>query len=220
MKRHKNRRPWSAEDMALLKILKANLKKEKPGLKAQLKMTPRPRPGHKTYQEVGDSCTKAGVLILLYPHREKLHLVLTKRTERMRYHQAQISFPGGRKELDESLSQAALREAREELGILPDSVRILGELTPLYIPPSNYCIYPVVATTPQRPVFSPSPKEVSEAIEIPLAHLLDPKNKREEEWEIRDMRVTVPFFAFEGHTVWGATAMVLAELLDLVRKPD
>ena len=210
----------SVKDAALLKILEENLKKEKPGLKAQLQMTPRPRPGHKTYLEVGEACTKAGVLILLYPRRKRLHLVLTKRTERMSHHQAQISFPGGRKEPQESLSQAALRETREELGILSGAARILGELTPLFIPPSNYCIYPIVATMSQRPHFSPSPKEVSEAIEVPLAHLLDPRNRREEEWEIRGAPVAVPFYEFKGHKVWGATAMVLAELLDLFRKPD
>jgi 8-oxo-dGTP pyrophosphatase MutT (NUDIX family) len=138
----------------------------------------------------------------------------------MSHHQAQISFPGGRKEPQETISQAALREAREELGILPESVRVLGELTPLYIPPSNFCIYPVVATTLERPVFSPSPKEVSEAIEVPLTHLLDPRNRHEEEWEIRNMKVTVPFFEFKGHKVWGATAMVLAELLDLIRRKE
>ncbi|MBN1225235.1 MAG: CoA pyrophosphatase [Candidatus Aminicenantes bacterium] len=203
-----------------MKTLGKNLKKGNPGLKAQLKMAPRPRPGHRAYEEISGDCTKAGVLVLLYPREEKLHLILTKRTARLSRHQAQISFPGGRQDPRESLPQTALREAREELDIPPDSVCVMGELTPLYIPPSNFCIFPIVATTPRRPDFSPSPKEVSEMIEVPLAHLLDPRNRREEDWIIRGVRVAVPFYEFEGHKVWGATAMVLAELLDMVRQTD
>jgi len=210
----------SPEEALLLKSLRTELKKEKPGLKAQLEMTPRPRPGHKTYEEICDGCIKAGVLILLYPWNDALHLVLTRRTERMSRHQAQISFPGGRQDLRETLRQTALREAREELGILPGSVRILGELTPLYIPPSNFCIFPVVASTAGRPEFSPSPKEVSEMIEVPLTHFLDPRNRHEEDWIIRGEQVAVPFYEFNGHKVWGATAMVLAELLALIRRRD
>jgi len=189
---------------------------DKPGLNAQLKMTPRPRPGHLRYDEVDVSCTRAGVLVLLYPWNDSLHLVLTRRTEQMRHHQAQISFPGGRQESGEDLIQTALRETKEELGIQPDSFRLLGTLTPLYIPPSNTCIHPVVATLLQRPEFVRSPKEVDEVIEMPLAHLRDPINIHEEIWTIKGIPVRVPFYLFKGNKIWGATAMVLAELLELL----
>jgi 8-oxo-dGTP pyrophosphatase MutT (NUDIX family) len=116
----------------------------------------------------------------------------------------------------ESAVEAALREATEELSIRPDEVRVIGELTPLYIPPSNYCIYPVVAAAERRPDFRRSPQEVAEVIEVPLDHLLDAKNIKREIWPLRGMDVTVPFYLFEEHKVWGATAMVLAELLDLL----
>jgi hypothetical protein len=89
-------------------------------------------------------------------------------------------------------------------------------LTPLYIPPSNTCIHPVVASIPERPDFIRAPKEVEEVIEIPLEHLRDPVNCHEEIWTIRGVPVRVPFYLFEGHKVWGATAMVLAELLELL----
>jgi 8-oxo-dGTP pyrophosphatase MutT (NUDIX family) len=187
----------------------------KPGLLAQLVMCPNPRPGHQVYQEVEDSSLKAGVLVLLYPQEERLHLVFTRRTDKVDFHKGQISFPGGRLEAGEELEQAALREAQEELDVDPDSVRILGMLTPLYIPPSNYCIYPVVALTERRPDFHPSQLEVAEVLEIPLDHLLDPQNIRRETWTIRGTDVEVPFYSFGEHKIWGATAMVLAELLEI-----
>ena len=200
----------------LLLLLEKRLKGDKPGLDAQLKMSPRPRPGHRKYYELEASCTKAGVLVLLYPRDDNLFLVLTRRTEKMRYHQAQISFPGGRQDPGEDLVQTALRETREELGVQPDSPRLLGLLTPLYIPPSNTCIYPVVASLPTRPEFIRSPLEVEEVIEIPLTHLRDPVNVHEEIWTIRGVPVRVPFYLFKGNKIWGATAMVLAELLELL----
>jgi 8-oxo-dGTP pyrophosphatase MutT (NUDIX family) len=200
----------------LLHVLENKLRGDKPGLKAQLNMTPRPRPGHLKYDEVDLTSTRAGVLVLLYPWNDSLHLVLTKRTEQVRHHQAQISFPGGRQEPGEDLVQTALRETKEELGIHPDSPQLLGSLTPLYIPPSNTCIHPVVATLSQRPEFVRSREEVEEVIEVPLRHLQDPKNLHEEVWTIRGIPVKVPFYLFKGNKIWGATAMVLAELLELL----
>ena len=199
-----------------LQVLEKRIGGDKPGLNAQLKMSPRPRPGHLRYDEVDARCTRAGVLVLLYPWNDSLFLVLTRRTEQMRHHQAQISFPGGRQESGEDLVQTALRETKEELGIQPDSPRLLGALTPLYIPPSNTCIHPVVATLLQRPEFVRSPKEVEKVIEVPLAHLRDPINVHEEIWTLRGIPVRVPFFLFKGNQIWGATAMVLAELLELL----
>jgi 8-oxo-dGTP pyrophosphatase MutT (NUDIX family) len=200
----------------VLNLLEKILRKDKPGLDAQLKMSPRPRPGHLKYDEVDASCARAGVLVLLYPHDDTVFLVLTKRSERVRFHQAQISFPGGMQEPGEDLVQTALRETEEELGIRTDCLRILGVLTPLYIPPSNTCIHPVVASLPEPPEFIPAPEEVEEVIEISLAHLLDPLSIQEEVWTIRGIPVRVPFYLFKGHKIWGATAMVLAELLEIL----
>ncbi len=197
-------------------LLERKLKGPKPGLKAQLKMVTNPRPGNKTYQDVENSCRKAAVLVLLYPWRKKLHLVLTRRTSTVAHHQAQVSFPGGRMDEGENTITAAIREAQEELKIIPDSIRILGELTPLYVPPSNYCIYPVVAAAKERPGFMPSPVEVAEVIELPVDHLLDETNIRIENWQLRGMNVHVPFYFFEGHKIWGATAMILAELTEII----
>ncbi len=202
---------------AVLGRLEQRLREKKPGPESQLKMVPEHRRGDKTYQEVQDTCLRAGVLVLIYPREGGLHLVLTRRTTNVVHHQSQISFPGGQMDEQESPVETALREGEEELDIRPAEVRVLGELTPLYIPPSNYCIYPVVAVSEKRPDFRPSPREVAEVIEVPLEHLLNPRNVKREKWPLRGLDVMVPYYFFQRHKIWGATAMVLAELLDLFK---
>lgn len=201
---------------SILERLEVRLKRPKPGLTAQLKMVPDPRPGQKTYQEVQDTCRPAAVLILLYPRRAKLHLVLTLRTSRVDHHRDQISLPGGEKDGHETIVEAALREAAEELRVRAADVRVLGELTPLYVPPSNFCIFPVVATAARRPAFRRAPAEVAEVIDLPLDVLLDPGCVRREVWRLHDQDIIVPFYAFGGHKIWGATAMVLAEFAEII----
>jgi 8-oxo-dGTP pyrophosphatase MutT (NUDIX family) len=203
-----------------LRILEEKFAGPMPGFKAQMRMTPNPRPGNRLYFEVENSSIKAGVLLLFYPFKDKLFLVFTCRTENVDFHKGQISLPGGRQEPEESLEQTALREAQEELKIDPDSVRILGRLTPLYIPPSNYCIYPIAGFAETRPDFQPAAQEVAEVLEIPLKHFLDSENTHKETWVIRGGEVEVPFYLFRGHKIWGATAMVLAELVEVLKRGD
>jgi 8-oxo-dGTP pyrophosphatase MutT (NUDIX family) len=187
-----------------------------PGIPAQLTMAPEPRPGHKAYFEVEDTCRKAGVLLLLYPKGGQLRILLTRRTERVNHHRGQISLPGGERHPGESLEATALREAAEELGIDLGAVRVLGKLTPLYIPPSNFCIYPLVAALPGPLEFRPQPDEVAEVIEPPVDGLADPARLGRETWHYGGQDHEVPFYGYEGHKIWGATAMVLAELLALI----
>jgi 8-oxo-dGTP pyrophosphatase MutT (NUDIX family) len=187
-----------------------------PGIPAQLAMAPEPRPGHKAYFEVEDICKKAGVLILLYVKAGRLALLLTRRTERVLHHRGQISLPGGEQHPGESLEATALRETVEEMGFDLAAVRVLGRLTPLYIPPSNYCVYPTVAFISGPLTFHLQPEEVDEAIEAPIDHLTDLANVRRETWHYGGRDHEVPFYDFAGHKIWGATAMVLAELLALL----
>ena len=198
-------------------MLKERLNKPLPGLAAQLNMVPDPRPGNMVYTEVQDSCKRAGILVLLYFKGTHVFVVLTRRTDLVEHHQAQISFPGGRQEEGETFEQTALRETNEELGIQPLAIQILGQLTPLYIPPTNYCIYPVVARMKEQPQFKPSPYEVAEVLEIPLNYLFDPQTNRRERWTLHGMDVEVPFYFFENHKIWGATAMVLAEFVEILK---
>jgi len=189
-----------------------------PGLNSQLKMGLNPLSSGLTRQTMSREAWPAGVLVLFYPFQAGIFLVLIKRSGQVRYHQHQISFPGGQKEEGESIEQAAFREAREELNINPGDIKLAGRLTPLYVEISNYCLQPVVATTTSRPDFRPNPQEVAEIIELPLSHLLDPKNKQEEWQWLRGQSVLIPFFEFNGYQIWGATAMVLSELIDILNE--
>jgi len=193
--------------------LRAALQRPLPGLPAQMRMATQPRPGTWRILDPDMDCRRAGVLVLLYPRGDELNLVLTRRTETVENHRGQISFPGGSLEPGETPRQAALREAKEELGIEPAGLELLGELSPLYVPPSNFYIYPIVAYAPVRPDFVPLLQEVAEVIEVPLAHLLDPATRHEEVWQIRGLPTRVPFYAVGPHKVWGATAMILSELV-------
>ena len=194
------------------------LARPRPGLDAQLKMAPQPRPGWDPDFTLPSDCREGGVLILLYPRAKRLHLVLTRRTETVRSHKGQISLPGGRREAGESLVQTALRETCEELGVPPEGTEVIGQLSALYTPPSNYCIHPFVAYRPYSPAFRPDPVEVAEVLEVPLSTLLDPAIRNVELWSDPgfDSPRRVPFFDVNGQVVWGATAMILSELVTLL----
>ena len=163
-----------------------------------------------------------GALVLVYPIAGRPHTVLTLRSASLRHHAGQVSFPGGRQDPGESLAQAALREAWEELAIPAAALECLGDLTPIYIPPSDYLLFPTVAATAGRPEFRPQPSEVAAIIEAPLDHFVGPANRRVETWLLRGERRRVPHFVVGEHKVWGATAMILGELAqvwDEARRP-
>jgi 8-oxo-dGTP pyrophosphatase MutT (NUDIX family) len=189
-----------------------------PGLAAQLTMVPDPRPGDRTYEQMEGTCLKAGILLLIFPLDGIPCLLFTKRTDHVLHHPGQISFPGGEQNPGEGLEETAVRETEEELGIDLGGAGILGALTPLYIPPSNYCVYPFVALSEDSPRFRPHPVEVAEVIAAPLSHLSDHGNRRTEIRILHGGPVRVPFFEFRGNKIWGATAMVLAEFLAVLEE--
>lgn len=205
---------------SIIEWLPRRLSQEKPGLLAQLRLSPLPPPSPLTYQDVLETCLKAAVLILLYPKGPEPHLVFIHRTGLGSHHQNQISFPGGGIQPGESIEQAARREAREELGIETEKITVVGQLTPLYVQPSNYCVFPVVAISLVGINFSPCPGEVASVIEVPLSHLLDENNLKQERWLLRGREVLVPFYQFEQHKIWGATAMILSELLYILKEME
>jgi 8-oxo-dGTP pyrophosphatase MutT (NUDIX family) len=194
--------------------LKRALRQPLPGQAAQLWMAPQPRamrsdhPGH-----------MAAVLLLLYGGESGWWLPLTLRSNSLTTHQGQVSLPGGARHGREPLIKTALRETAEELGISTAGVEVLGKLTPLYVPVSDFQIVPFVGCLAQRPEFVPNPREVAQVLETPVASLLDEGNRAEEYWDLSDGRhLHVPFFRISGHKVWGATAVILGEFVWLLRQ--
>jgi len=183
-----------------------------PGSGAHVLMSPRPRPGWKPGRLPGDSRPGAG-LVLLYPRDGATHIVLTVRARHLPSHRGQVSFPGGAVEPGESVREAALREAREEVGVDPGIVRVAGEATPLHIPASGYVLHPVVGFAASAPAFRAAPGEVERILEVPFREVADPERMKVEPRVLRGLPCDVPFFDLAGEKVWGATAMVLAELL-------
>jgi len=185
------------------------------GEAAQQQMIPRPR-GVRPPDKAGHP-RQGAVLVVLYDRDGDTHLVLTRRRDDLNDHAGQISFPGGRREDGEFLKATALREAEEEIGLRPANLTILGRLTCLYIPPTDYEVYPFVAWHDGRPLFRRQLGEVDQIIEVSLSYLLDPANQHEEPWDYRGMIIQVPFYLVESHKVWGATAMMLSEFLERLR---
>ncbi|MEI6875725.1 MAG: CoA pyrophosphatase [Spirochaetota bacterium] len=156
------------------------------------------------------------MLILIYPGASGPSIPLTLRRHDLNHHAGQVSFPGGTIEAGESAEEAAVREAREETGIDPTTISIIGSITPLRVTPSGFEIDPVLAWTAERPRFVLEAAEVSELIEFPLSALRDPSSIGTEEWEIKGGPSLVPFWKAGRHKVWGATAMILSELAELL----
>ena len=200
-----------------LHYLQQGLSRPLPGLDGQLRMAPAYRADMLTDRTPPPNPRQAGVLILFYPLAGQLHFPLTRRTDTVETHKGQISLPGGAQEGDEGLLDTALRETCEELAACQEALSVIGPLSPLYIPPSGFQIHPFVAYSQTRPAFRPDPVEVAELMEVPLSLLLNPLTADQEEWLIRGHRVEVPFYRIFGHKVWGATAMVLAELVTVLR---
>ncbi|MEO0469325.1 MAG: CoA pyrophosphatase [Bacteroidota bacterium] len=199
-----------------IEALRQRLQQALPGLSAQLEMTSRIDPNW----QIRADHRKGAVLALLYRHQDQLWMVFMQRTRDGNVHSGQISFPGGRIEADDPDSTAAaLREAEEELQIPQTEVEVVGDLTELYIPASNFLVYPKVGYLPFRPDFVPEQAEVAKIIEVPLAALLDDRTLQKVDIQLGQGRKLrdVPAFVYEGHIIWGATAMMLNELLTLLR---
>jgi 8-oxo-dGTP pyrophosphatase MutT (NUDIX family) len=157
----------------------------------------------------------AAVLILLFPRGDGRapHVVLTVRGADLPHHADQISLPGGRPAPGETPEDTALREAVEEVGVDVSSLTIAGRLTPVHIAVSGFTVQPIVALADTAPVFVPALGEVAAVLEVPLAVLADPATLRRGRRARGGVEIEAPYFALGDHQVWGATAMLLGELL-------
>ena len=207
---------------ALVSHLRARLARPLPGHTAHAEMAPFPaRATVETLSTDLNEGRPAATLVLLYPDaRGDATLVLTVRTDALRDHAGQVSLPGGSLEPGETPEAAARREAFEEVGVAPEAIDVLGRLTPLYIPPSKFSVWPVVASTDERPPFVAQEAEVAAVVEVAVRDVVDPARRRSAMRDAPLGRFDVPYFDLAGLEVWGATAMMLAEFAAVAQDGD
>ncbi len=202
----------------IVKIAKMQL----PGETAQFKMAPMERLAElKRIAYKKNTAKRAGVLVLFYPTIDnKTHLALILRKTYKGVHSAQIGFPGGKfEDSDHTIQETALRETEEEIGVLRNSVSVLKKLTEIYIPPSNFFVQPFLGITTKTPQFNLQEDEVEELIEVPLLHFMDDNIKTIQRLSTSYANnIEVPAFMLNNHLVWGATAMMLNEVRELLKE--
>ena len=162
---------------------------------------------------------QSAVMMLFYPKNNITHLILIRRNEYPGVHSAQISFPGGQADPEDAdLTQTALRETFEEIGVTPAEIDVVMPFTEIYIPPSNFLVMPFMGLTAHTPQFVPNPDEVTALIELPLEVFLDDSIVIKTEMETSYSKsIEVPAFKFEDYIVWGATAMIMSELKETIK---
>ncbi|HSP82993.1 MAG TPA: CoA pyrophosphatase [Gillisia sp.] len=195
---------------------------ELPGVEAQHKLAPILR--IRELEQIDFNTkkpNKAGVMAVFYPNDQHLtHLVLILRKTYRGVHSNQVGFPGGRVEVyDKNLKHTALRETEEEVGISKDDVRVIKKLTKLYIPPSDFWVHPYVGLIDKTPILKPQESEVEKILEVNLDDFLDEENLIIQKLSTSyASEIEVPAYMLNGHVVWGATAMMLSELKELLKK--
>lgn len=201
--------------------LKQQLQKPLPGEEAQYRMAPSYRPKLSPQEIAAFNPRLGGVLLLLYPVNQTWHIAFTKRKEYAGVHSGQMSFPGGKKdEMDTNIIQTALRETEEEIGVNAGKIEVMGSLSQLYIPPSNFLVHPTVGYCINPYPFQPQATEVEQIIEIPVSFFLS-KEGIDPQREIKLFNghtVRAPAYVYNEHVIWGATAIILSEFTYLVEQ--
>ncbi|MFN4146767.1 MAG: NUDIX hydrolase [Runella sp.] len=189
-----------------------------PGEEAHLKMASSSRLRYKI--QPNEKTRRSAVLILFYAVGQEICIPLILRPKYDGVHAGQMAFPGGRYEKkDENLIRTALREAQEEIGIKAADVKVLGVLSELFIPPSNFFVLPVIGYLSYHPDFYPDPREVEAVVEVGLSELEQEGIVGKTELEVRGVTVEATYYDIRGHKVWGATAMMISELLAVLHSP-
>ncbi len=204
-----------------LKYLPKIEKEKLLSVEAHIKMAPLERISSLNSQEYLDkNPKKAAVMMLLYPRNHETHLALIVRNSYPGIHASQIAFPGGKVEpTDIDLQHTALRETHEEIGVKPESVNVIRPFSELYIPPSNFLVSPFLGVVYDEIAFVPSPYEVKRVLELPLKDLLDDRIITQVVMSTSYAKnISVPVFNVDKYVVWGATAMMMSELKETIRK--
>jgi 8-oxo-dGTP pyrophosphatase MutT (NUDIX family) len=205
-------------------FLEHRLTQPLPGYDGQRRMAPFAKTIYEPPTDI-DTYKQSAVLALLFnnhetaPNRaaaEHLEILLTVRSSELKNHSGQISFPGGRSDAGETIRETALRETCEEVGVSRERIMLLGDLTPLYVPVSRSMIYPVIGFHNGKPETHPNAGEVEEIFSVSFADLLNPANIDRKPWTVLGHEVEVPFWNVGKQTpLWGATAMMIAEIVTL-----
>lgn len=206
----------------LIQLLERVLQSPLPGKSAQMNMSPVPVDLRRFETVLPTTHRKSGVLILFYPDKKESFFPLIKRPEYVGFHSGQVAFPGGKMEIgDEDIIQTALREAEEEVGVDRRQVQVLGKLSDLYIPTSNFLVSPIIGFLEKRPDFIPEVKEVSRIIQTELPLLFRPEIKKRKILTLGpNLNLDTPYFEIDGEVVWGATAMILSELIQVLQSAE
>jgi 8-oxo-dGTP pyrophosphatase MutT (NUDIX family) len=203
--------------MDLLEVLKAELTQSLPGIRAQRRMAPKGRKFTKTPSIKKNAAVS--LVIVDYPEIQNSEILLIKRPEYEGPHSGQVSFPGGKQEIEDGEPLVtAIRECEEETGVLLKTEFLAGQLTPLYIPVSKYMVYPFVFIYKSVPYFKIDKKEVRYIIEFPVSALLDKKLKQTTNLSIQGKSYSVPYYNIKNELVWGATAMIMSEFIEIISK--
>ncbi len=202
---------------SLPEMLLNRLTRPLPGSEAHLELTSMKRFRSFPIRPAPDT-KKSGVLVLLYPDNHDIKTIFIQRPDYDGVHGGQVSFPGGKWERhDPDLVHTALRESQEEIGIRATHVRVLGTLTELFIPPSNFLVTPVVGWTDPITPLLPDPEEVVEILHISVYELIKPSTLQTKRVTAGDWQGEVPCFFVHDKIIWGATAMILNEMLDVIK---
>ncbi|MFB9211049.1 NUDIX hydrolase [Echinicola jeungdonensis] len=183
-------------------------------------MAPRPVDEARFSHPKGGKARIGAVMILLYPEQNRCMVPFIKRPVYEGVHSGQVAFPGGKwEETDQNLKETALRETEEEIGVKGKEIALIGRLSDLYIPPSNFLVSPYIGYIPYKPVFDPDPKEVSSIIHCDFDTLVDRANRKQKKLQLQSgYAVDAPYFDIHQEIVWGATAMMLGELMEVWEK--
>jgi len=202
---------------SLIKKIENALRGELPGISAHKKFAPPGRINSLYLKDANHNAAISSVLLLLFPMNGECCISFIKRPHTLRNHAGQISFPGGKYEdSNHDLYFTAKRETAEEIGVNPDLISYLGKLSELYVPVSQFCIHPFVGWSKSTPAFQISHDEVDCLLIFPLKEFNQPENKMEVERETSSGRIKVPAFFINNEVIWGATAMILSELLEII----
>lgn len=204
--------------LELAKALEKQLGEPLPGMTGQGKMRPYlPAAPHMDFPE-SKTARESAVLALLYQKQDEPHILLIERNIYKGAHSGQISLPGGKLELSETHKDAAVRETMEEVGIDKKDYDIIGELSKIYVAASDFNIQPIVAVTEKPLIIHPDVREVAQILETPLSYFFEMERRKQKLIQnAMGLELMAPYFDVHDKTLWGATAMILSELTEIIQ---